>query len=382
MAGIYIHIPFCRKACHYCDFHFSTNMKLKSEMVNAINKELELQYDYLNNAPISTIYFGGGTPSLLDSKELNSIIKTIKNMESGGVQSPLWVAGGLEITLEANPDDINPDKIQQWKQAGINRLSIGVQSFLDEDLIMMNRSHSSAQAISAIKNTQAGGITNISIDLIYGLPDLTISKWKENLKIGFGSGITHLSAYCLTVEKKTALAHFIKNKTIVMPPESVTIKQFEELMEEADKNNFIHYEISNFCKPVMKSKHNSSYWSKEHYLGIGPSAHSYNGVSRRMNVANNIKYIEAIQSGKPEYETEFLTETNKFNEYVMTHLRTIDGVKPDIVLYDYGNNVYNSFMTSAKPYIDSGHLQLNTDNLSLTQKGKLLADRITSDLFI
>ena len=278
-------------------------------LVDGLCKEIEIRKDYLGNKKLSTIYFGGGTPSLLNASELNKITNTIKEY--------FEIASDAEITLEANPDDLTIEKIKELKEAGINRLSIGIQSFFDEDLEQMNRSHTAKQAIEAVENAKSNGINNISIDLIYGLPNLTKEKWVYNLEQAFKLDVPHLSAYCLTIEEKTAFNHFLREGKITLPKEPETIEQFELLMSEAEKHKFIHYEISNFCKEGQQSKHNSSYWSNEHYLGIGPSAHSYNGSSRQFNVANNTKYIKGINAGTPDVEMEILTEENKYNEYIM-----------------------------------------------------------------
>lgn len=374
MAGIYIHIPFCKKACHYCDFHFSTSLRNKELLVDALCREIETRQNYLQDKNVQTIYFGGGTPSLLTSSELNKIEDKIKIYFD--------VAKGAEITLEANPDDLTPEKIKQLTDAGINRLSIGIQSFFDEDLKRMNRSHTATQAIQAVENAQSGGIKNISIDLIYGLPNLTKEKWEYNLEQAFKLNVPHLSAYCLTIEEKTAFNHFLQIGKITLPSEPETIEQFEVLMKEAEKHNFVHYEISNFCKEGQQSKHNSSYWANEYYLGIGPSAHSYNGNSRQFNVKNNSLYIKGINGGIPDFEMEILSTENKFNEYIMTRLRTMWGITPGFISKEFGEETLNAFLLDTEPYISSGHLQWKQDSLILTQKGKLLADKIASDLFV
>ena len=374
MPGIYIHIPFCKKACHYCDFHFSTSLRNKEFLVDALCKEIEVRQDYLQDKKLSTIYFGGGTPSLLSSAELNQITSKIKEL--------FEVFPNIEITLEANPDDLTKEKIKELTDTGINRLSIGIQSFFDEDLERMNRSHTARQAIQSVENAKSGGIHNISIDLIYGLPNLTKEKWVSNLEQAFKLDVPHLSAYCLTIEEKTAFNHFLRTGKITLPKEPETIAQFEVLMCEAEKNSFIHYEISNFSKEGWQSKHNSSYWADEHYLGIGPSAHSYNGVSRQFNVKNNVLYTKGITAGVPDFELEILTEENKFNEYIMTRLRTIWGIDPGFISKGFGEKTLNTFLSGVEPYISSGHLQWKQDSLILTQKGKLLADKIASDLFV
>lgn len=351
-------------------------------MVDALCKEMEIRQDYLENKNLSTVYFGGGTPSILSNGELNKIIHKIKEY--------FEVAPNAEITLEANPDDLTPEKIKELIAAGINRLSIGIQSFFDEDLERMNRSHTVKQAIHAVENAKLGGIDNISIDLIYGLPSSPnpisgakgIEKWAYNLEQAFKLDVTHLSAYCLTIEEKTAFNHFLHLGKIALPGESEIIEQYELLINEADKQSFIHYEISNFCKPGMESRHNCNYWDSKHYLGIGPSAHSYNGVSRQFNVKNNSLYIKGITAGTPNFEMEILTEENKFNEYIMTRLRTIWGISPRYISKYFGEETSTTFWSVVEPYISSGHLQWQQDSLILTQKGKLLADKIASDLFV
>ena len=374
MAGIYIHIPFCKQACHYCDFHFSTSLRNKEALVDAICKEIELRKDYLNTKELSTIYFGGGTPSLLSSADLEKIFKAIGKH--------FTIASGAEITLEANPDDLTKTKTDELKASGINRLSIGIQSFLDEHLVLMNRSHTSEQAIEAVKNAKKSGIHNMSIDLIYGLPNLSPEKWQHNLKQAFSLDVSHLSAYCLTIEKKTALNRFVENKTITLPEEPIVLEQFETLMEQTGKNGFIHYEISNFGKEGMFAKHNSNYWKSEQYLGVGPSAHSYDGKSRQWNIANNALYIKGIESEEPTFEKEELTEANKFNEYIMTGLRTIWGIDMEHVKTTFGRRIMNKLLNETKEYMDAGYMQQNGENVTLTQKGKFLADKIASDLFI
>ena len=374
MAGIYIHIPFCKQACHYCDFHFSTSLNNKDALIDALCKEIEIQKDYLAEKTLSTIYFGGGTPSLLNTTDLDKIFTAINKY--------FTVAGNAEITLEANPDDLSKQKTDELKASGINRLSIGIQSFLDEHLILMNRSHTSVQAVNAVKNAQKSGIENISIDLIYGLPDLNPDKWEQNLEKAFSLNVPHLSAYCLTVEKKTALNKFVQNKTIILPEEPVVLEQFDTLMTEAGKHSFIHYEISNFCKENMFSRHNSSYWKSDSYLGIGPSAHSYNGASRQWNIANNALYIKGIHAAEQVFEKEILTDANRFNEYIMTRLRTIWGIDLKFIETTFGKRVLGKMTEQAKEYIDAGFMEQNKENVTLTMKGKFLADKIASDLFI
>ena len=374
MAGIYIHIPFCKQACHYCDFHFSTSLQNKEALVDALCKEIEMRKDYLNTNELSSVYFGGGTPSLLSKADLDKIFKVI--------QKHFTIAVDAEITLEANPDDLTAKKTNELKAAGINRLSIGIQSFLDEHLVLMNRSHTSLQAVEAVNNAKKSGIKNISIDLIYGLPNLSPEKWESNLAQAFSLNVSHLSAYCLTIEKKTALNRFVQNKTIILPEEPIVLEQFTALMAQTAKHGFIHYEISNFCKEGMFAKHNSSYWKNGSYLGIGPSAHSYNGDSRQWNIANNALSIKGIEANEPAFEKEVLTDANKFNEYIMTGLRTVWGIDLDFIKTTFGRKTFNHIINETKEYIDAGYIQQNGENVTLTQKGKFLADKIASDLFI
>ena len=374
MSGIYIHIPFCKKACHYCDFHFSTSSQNKAAIVNALCYEIELRKDYLEDRNISTLYFGGGTPSLLSNDELKNII--------GAVTRHFNLDAKAEITLEANPDDLNSIKLLELKKAGINRLSIGIQSFFDEDLILMNRGHNSEQAIKSVKEAQNAGFENISIDLIYGLPNLSNERWLQNLEKAFKLEVPHLSAYNLTVERKTALADMVKKQKVSMPPESVVIEQFNILTDLAQKNGFIHYEISNFCKEDMYSKHNSSYWKNAQYMGIGPSAHSYNGAARRWNIANNSLYLRNSDKNASWFEEEILTEEDKYNEYIMTRLRTIWGIDLGVVKKTFGEKRLDHLLRLTQNYISSGHILHKEETIILTQKGKLLADKIASDFFI
>jgi len=343
-------------------------------MVDAICREMELRKDYLGTKEISTLYFGGGTPSLLSYDDITKIILTVK--------THFHLIENAEVTLEANPDDLDKEKIAELKKAGINRLSIGLQSFFDEDLLLMNRTHTSEQAVTAIGEAKKAGFSNISIDLIYGLPNLTLDRWMSNLQKAFELDVPHLSSYSLTVEKRTALYDLVKKKKIILPEESLVIEQFGMLMEEAKKNGFIHYEISNFCKEGMYSKHNSSYWKNEYYLGIGPSAHSFNGNSRQWNISNNALYTDKIKTEDSWFEKEELSEQDKFNEYVMTRLRTIWGIDLDFVKKHYGEDKLNTLLEQSQPYLSSGHLQHGKENVFLTQKGKLLADKIAAELFI
>jgi oxygen-independent coproporphyrinogen III oxidase len=374
MAGIYIHIPFCTQKCHYCNFHFSTSLAQKHDLVNALLQEIDLQKNYLENESIETVYFGGGTPSLLSEKELNWILNSI--------QKKISLSAQAEITLEANPGDLTTDYLNILKNAGVNRLSIGIQSFDDEDLKRLNRNHSSQEGIASVKRAQDSGMKNISIDLIYGLPEMNLTKWKKNLAIAFTLDVPHLSSYCLTIEKNTFFYDQKINKKISFPEDEITAEQFEELMKETAENGFLHYEISNFCKPDFFSKHNSSYWKNIPYLGIGPSAHSYNRISRQWNVANNSHYIKSLQEKNIPFEKENLTTIQKFNERILTGIRTMWGVDENELRKNFTKKFIEEFKKQTLPYLESGHLNFNENIYSLSQKGKLVADRITSDLFL
>ena len=372
MAGIYIHIPFCKKACYYCDFHFSTSLRYKDELLQALIKEIRLQKAYLDGETVETIYFGGGTPSLLTTEEINLITGAITNLHT--------VAANAEITLEANPDDLNKEKLRSLLKTGINRLSIGIQSFFDEDLAWMNRSHNAEEAENGVKRAQDMGFENLTADLIYAYPLLNDQKWKYNLDKVFELGIPHISSYSITVEPGTALASFIKKKKQPVMDEQQSAAQFILLMDAMQHKGFEHYEISNFCKPGAYSKHNTNYWKGVKYLGIGPSAHSFNGGTRQWNVANNAKYIGALESGNIPAETEVLTESNRLNEYIMTSLRTIWGLelkKLDAI----ANGAAKELLPEALRFIDQGWIYQKDGTLFLTQTGKLYADKIAAELF-
>ena len=362
-----MHIPFCRQACHYCNFHFATSLHYKKEMVEALAQEIQLRQLYLNKEPIHTIYFGGGTPSLLSLEELNLLVTTIRQT--------YWYDTKAEITLEANPDDINEEKLIGWKEIGINRLSLGIQSFRQADLDWMHRAHTAEQSLQALELCKKY-FDNITIDLIYGLPALTNDQWKSNVDLAVALGIDHLSCYALTVEPQTPLDKQIRlqHKTPIDPDKQSS--QFLLLMEWMEEAGYRHYEISNFAKPGKESRHNSSYWKGDHYLGIGPSAHSFNGDSRQWNVSNNQRYIDAIQQGSIPFEIENLTPLQQLNEYIMTALRTDEGL-----LIQKLGEYKDATLKAAQRYIESGHMSRSIDRLQLTRQGKLLADGIAADLF-
>jgi oxygen-independent coproporphyrinogen-3 oxidase len=373
MAGIYIHIPFCKQACHYCDFHFSTSVKYKGEILQALLQEIRLQKHYLDNETIETIYFGGGTPSLLAADEINQLIDTITQLH---VVAPM-----AEITLEANPDDLDQQKVKALRQTPVNRFSIGIQSFFDEDLAWMNRVHRSNEAEASVKRAQDAGFENITADLIYGYPLLSDQKWKHNLSKMFELGIPHISAYAMTVEPQTALAAFISKKKQPPMSEEQSAAQFNLMLEAMETNGFEQYEISNFCKPNHYSRHNSNYWKGVTYLGIGPSAHSFNGDTRQWNVANNALYMKGIgQENRIPAEIEELTQTNRLNEYIMTALRTKWGIEID-KLNAIAAGAAVELLKAAGPYFENGSLYQTGNVITLTAYGKLYADNIAANLF-
>ncbi len=371
--GIYLHIPFCKQACHYCDFHFSTNVSLVNEMVEAIHTELILRKDYLKGEKVETIYFGGGTPSLLNEVQLKYLLDTIHHEYS--------LSENPEITLEANPDDLSQEKLQAFLKAGVNRLSIGIQSFDEADLRYMNRAHNAGQALNAVKDAQAAGFDNITIDLIYGSPPLTDEQWKKNLEIAFDLGIDHISSYALTVEPKTALATMIRQKKTPDVDDVKSSRHFEMLMDMTAANGFEHYEISNFARNKKYSRHNTSYWQRKAYLGVGPSAHSYDGKSRQWNVYNNQVYLRSLKTNVIPYEKEELTKKDQYNEFIMTGLRTIWGVKRSEVREEFGPLIYEHFNAKVELLLIEKNIIESEDRITLTRKGKFFADRIASELF-
>jgi oxygen-independent coproporphyrinogen-3 oxidase len=373
MAGIYIHIPFCRKACHYCNFHFSTLLKGKNDFTQALLKEIELQNNYLQNEAIQTIYFGGGTPSLLEKNELFEIMKQLSQHYN--------IFEKAEITLEANPDDINKEKLQEWKDAGVNRLSIGIQSFFEEDLKWMNRAHNAEQARYCISLAQQTGFDNLSIDLIYGTPTLTDEKWRENIGIAVAMNIAHLSCYALTVEPGTALQKMITQRKKEDIDTEKQARHFLLLTDWLEQSGYEHYEISNFSKPGYRSRHNSSYWSGEKYLGFGPSAHSFNGHYRQWNISNNALYAQSLLQNTIPFEKELLTTTQHLNEYIMTSLRTREGLNLTYIEEKFGKPISLQLKMNSKKFIENQNLLLNNMQLQLTKEGKLFADGIAADLF-
>lgn len=379
MSGIYIHIPFCKQACNYCDFHFSTSMKKKDDMVLALAKEIVMRKNEFklfdsaqNDNQIETIYFGGGTPSVLSNDEINHLINTVYD-NYNVVENP-------EITLEANPDDLSTERIIELSKSPINRLSIGIQSFYEDDLKMMNRAHNSAEAINCLTEATKY-FDNISLDLIYGIPGLTDEMWRKNIETALSFGIPHISSYALTVEPKTALRKLIDTGKIAEPQDEVASNHFMILVEMLQKNGFIHYELSNFGKEGYFSKNNSAYWLGKKYIGIGPSAHSYDGEKRGWNIANNSLYIKSIQENKLPIETETLTISDRYNEYIMTGLRTIWGVSLERIENEFGLEYLNYLKKQSQKFLNDDLLSIENNILKPTPKGKFLTDGIASDLF-
>ena len=372
MSGIYIHIPFCKQACHYCDFHFSTNLKKKDEMVLALAKEIEMRSHPITE-PIETIYFGGGTPSILSVADLRFLIDSVYE-NYNVIENP-------EITVEANPDDLTKNRIIELSKNKVNRLSIGIQSFFEDDLKMMNRAHNSEEAKKSLEiATQY--FDNISIDLIYGIPEMSNEKWLQNIEMALSFGVPHISSYALTVEPKTALHSFIQKGIIPQPDDEVAQEHFHLLVDKLSENGFIHYELSNFGKENYFSKNNSSYWLGKKYIGIGPSAHSYDGENRGWNISNNSLYIKSIQENKLPLETETLTKTDRYNEYIMTGLRTIWGVSLDRIEEEFGKTYLDYLNQQAAKFIEDHLLFVDDNILRTTKKGKFLSDGIASDLFL
>ncbi len=386
MAGIYIHIPFCKQACYYCNFHFSTSLALKKEIVDSIIKEIEIRSKATTEndktdigiispeEKIETIYFGGGTPSLLSKDEIFSIIFSIRKN--------FMVENDAEITFEANPDDINPDNLDDWKMAGINRLSIGVQSFIERDLKWMNRAHNIKQALDSIKLSKKAGFKNFSIDLIFGTPGLTNEEWEQNIKTIIDLEVPHISAYALTVEPKTALHKMISLKKKENINTDVQARQFLILMKMLREVGYEHYELSNFAKPGFRSRHNSSYWQGKKYIGIGPSAHSYNGKERMWNTLLNTFYIKSLRENTIPFEKEILTNKEKADEYIMTSLRTIEGMDLDFIDNNFSNTERKRIENILETKIEKENFFQQNEKIILTDKGKLFADAIAVELFV
>lgn len=373
MAGIYVHIPYCRTKCLYCNFYSIPSSESIGDYVSAVIAELGMRRDYLNGEKIDTIYFGGGTPSIAGTDSIRDILRA--------VHDSFDVAADSEITLEANPDDTDPGFLSRLKDAGINRLSIGIQSFRDEDLRYLGRAHNAASAVSAIERSLAAGFSNLTIDLIYGIPGLDDDAWKRNIDIAADYGIPHISAYALTVECDTPIERLIEKGKREAPSEEDGARQFEILMNEMRRRGYIHYEISNFCREGYVSRHNSSYWRGIPYLGAGASAHSYDGRSRQWNTADVVAYIDGIGKGTIPSERETLTRERLYNEYVMTSLRTMWGMSLRRTESIIGKNHIEQCRSVLERYISSGQLIMENDMIFLSDRGKLIADRIIADLF-
>jgi len=374
MAGIYIHVPFCKQACNYCNFHFSTNLGLQNDFQAALLKEIELRLSYLQNERIDTIYFGGGTPSLLSLSAIGEILNSLF--------LHFKISADPEITLEANPDDMEFRKLADWKAAGINRLSIGIQSFFTEDLNWMNRVHNGDQAVQALKHTIAAGFDNFSLDLIYGSPGLSDENWRKNLNTAISYEPAHISCYALTVEPKTALFKMIRTKISEDIDPEKQAAQFMTGIQTLESAGFEHYEISSFAKPGRRSRHNSSYWQSKKYLGLGPAAHSFDGTSRQWNIANNALYIKSLMAGQLCFESEILLPRDLLNEYIMTSLRTTEGIDLQYVSNQFGEEKGSLLENNATIYLQSRQMVLFNEKLVLTKSGKLFADGIAASLFI
>ncbi|RYZ25655.1 MAG: radical SAM family heme chaperone HemW [Chitinophagaceae bacterium] len=374
MAGIYLHIPFCKQACTYCNFHFTTSLRYKDDLIAALRQEIIAEKDYLGGEEVATIYCGGGTPSILEISDLQFLISDLRQHYP--------VLQDAEITLEVNPDDVTKEKAAAWKELGINRLSIGIQSFFEEELRWMNRAHNAEQAKACIENSYAAGIDNLSIDLIYGSPLLMDEMWEQNVKTAIGYGVKHLSCYALTVEEKTPLHKNISLQKSLDVDNDKQARQFLQLMHWLRNAGYEHYEVSNFAKPGFRSKHNSSYWKGIPYLGLGASAHSFNGRERRWNIANNNVYIKAINEGTAAREIETLTPTQRLNETIMISLRTKEGIDLAKLQMIWGENECKRLEKDLAKYIRTGLITMNDHHAQLTDEGMLRADGIAADLFV
>ena len=373
MAGIYIHFPFCKQACDYCNFYFSTKMNNKEDLIFSLKKEIDLRHNELRTDTLESIYFGGGSPSLLSLNEVNGIMSKVKEK--------FFISNKTEITLELNPDDVSREYIEGLKQIGINRLSLGIQSFLDKDLMMMNRNHSSIQSLKALEIVSEI-FENYSIDLIYGIPESSLKDFLFNINKALEFKPKHFSCYALTIEPKTVLDYKVKNKKLFMPIDKLVKKQFDEMVSIFEKKNYLHYEISNFAKSNYQSINNSNYWLGKQYLGIGPSAHSFDGNSRRSwNVSNTNLYMKSIKEGKLFLDGENLTISESFNEYIMLGLRTSSGISIQKIENFFGSIYLKHLMKQVESYIDSKLLHLDGDTITITSNGKFLSDKIASDLF-
>lgn len=374
MASVYVHIPFCHSKCYYCGFHSVASLKAKQDVVHCIVKELEIRKNYLKEEPLDSIYFGGGTPSVLDIQEVARII--IKIREHYRINED------AEISFEVNPEDVSIDYFKDLRKLGINRISIGVQSLDDGILSFLNRKHSVEEAISCINNSVEAGIDNISIDLIYGIPGLSDDMWKESLERIKCLPVKHLSAYCLSIDENTVFEYKMRKGEFIPMSDEDCEAQYNILLDWAKNNGFQHYEISNFCKSNYYSRHNSAYWMQKPYLGVGPSAHSYNGHSRQWNTSNNANYITSVNKGVIPFQKEDLNLKDRFNEYILTSLRTVWGINKKVVTRMFGVKYLQHVVEKSEKYLDSGHLQIDKNCIKLTEKGMFISNDIISEIFI
>ena len=372
MAGIYIHIPFCKRRCIYCDFFSTIQSEKKPTYIHALCQELEMRNNYLEGEEIETIYLGGGTPSQLTEKELNEIFTSLYNIYK--------VKEDAEITLEANPDDLTPEYVSMLRRLPINRISMGIQTFQEETLKLLHRRHTARQAIEAFQRCREAGFRNISIDLMYGLPGETLDTWKEDLQQAIALHPEHISAYHLIYEEETALWKLREEHQVKEADEDLSVTLFKTLIDKLKQAGYQHYEISNFCLPGLHSRHNSSYWTGKKYLGCGPSAHSFNGSSRQWNIASLDNYLKGIASGKPNYEIEELDLYTRYNDFVITSIRTCWGMSLSRLRSEYGEELYRYCLRMAKSHLEQGVLETEEDTLRLTQEGIFISDGIMSDL--
>jgi len=373
MAGLYLHIPFCKQACHYCDFHFSTKSDYADRMVAAIVGEIALRHEELDSVALDSVYFGGGTPSLLSERQLNEILESIFKHFSP--------KAGTEITLEANPDDLTREKVKQLAHSPVNRLSMGIQSFHEAELKLMNRAHNAREARAALDRVFDSGFTDITADLIFGMPGSRLSTWAENLEEMLRWPMPHLSCYSLTVEPRTALHHQVQQGQVLLPDEDVVRSQFFHTIDFLDARNMAQYELSNFALPGHEAVHNSAYWHGKPYLGIGPSAHSYTGAVRKKNIANNAQYMKSVEAGQPEIEIEQLSDTERANESIMTALRLREGLQWDM-LHEQHPHHAAQVQQAAKTLIEKGWLDESPEGVRLAREGKIMADRVMMELFV
>lgn len=372
MAGIYLHIPFCKQKCAYCDFYSIANTKQRLEFIDALKKEIDLRKNFFRDEEIQTIYFGGGTPSLLSEKEIDRVLNQLKKN--------FKISPNNEITLEANPDDLDSNYLKELKNIGVNRLSIGIQSFNDRDLQLMKRKHSVNQAVEAVSSAKSVGFKNISVDLIYGIPNMSMKEWEHNIEKVIELNVPHISAYNLTIEPRTLFSKYLEKGKIELPDEDQNLAQFKMLKSKMEENGFLHYEISNFAKDGSISLHNTNYWMGVKYLGLGPSAHSYNLTSREWNIRNLQVYIHDISKGKLPNETENLTQNEKYNDYVITSLRTMWGLNTEIIKNNFGENYKDFLLKNIKRYLENNLLNYSGKSIKLTEKGMFISDNIISSL--